>query len=541
MRRILRNIWINLFFLLLSIYYEITFIMNNKPLAYSTTLNGDQLFHINRLHGLSKVFTSPIVFDNYHQVGNGVNYFYPWLTFYPAELLSKLLHSEARGIIVFLVIVTYLTFSVAYYSCKIYLNWNVKKSILFSFLWTFSSYRGVNFFNRTDIGELLATIFIPLVLMSFISLLKDKKYKNWIVLAIGMSLIMLSHILSTLIMIIVFLLVMIMNSNYLKDIKIWVSLIISAVETSLMTMMYWLPMIQQQKYIGISRPAKVILYDWALDMGNLINRSFNNNYLLPNLGIMAIMVILLGIIKFNKLKNIDKLIMAQSLIFLWLCTKYFPWQLLQETFFNYIQFPWRFIIVVTLFTSILGAKWISKLNSKYIFILIVAICISHYAFVLGLPEKNALKINSDQSIENICKEYTNQDYYPKAATNNSKSIENKEFIFNSKNVSIANQEIKATEYSFTVLNNNTHKVTVDVPILYYLGIRADSNNKLISTNVSKRGTVSIDVEKGKSKITVYSEYTRLAKLSQKISLISSILILIIGIVNFYRKRYIRLE
>src|SRR5699024_11511936 len=54
--------------------------------------------------------------------------------------------------------------------------------------------------------------------------------------------------------------------------------------TSLMTMMYWLPMIQQQKYIGISRPAKVILYDWALDMGNLINRSFNNNYLLPNLG-----------------------------------------------------------------------------------------------------------------------------------------------------------------------------------------------------------------------------------------------------------------
>lgn len=108
-------------------------------------------------------------------------------------------------------------------------------------------------------------------------------------------------------------------------------------------------------------------------------------------------------------------------------------------------------------------------------------------------------------------------------------------------MSIANLKIKATEYSFTVLNNNTHKVTVDVPILYYLGIKADSNNKLISTNVSKRGTVSIDVEKGKSKITVYSEYTRLAKLAQKISLISSILILIIGIVNFYRKRYIRLE
>lgn len=356
MKRILRNIWINLLFLLLSIYYEITFIINNKPMAYSTTLNGDQLFHINRLHGLSRVFTNPIVFDNYHQVGNGVNYFYPWLTFYPAELLSKILHSETRGIIVFLVIVTYLTFFIAYYSCKIYLNWNSKKSIIFSFLWTFSSYRGVNFFNRTDVGELLATIFIPLVLMSFISLLKDKKYENWIVLAIGMSLIMLSHILSTLIMIIVLLVVMIMNFNCLKDIKIWINLIISAVATSLITMMYWLPMIQQQKYIEISRPFKAILSDWALDMSDLINRSLNSNYLLPNIGIVSVIVILLALINFNRLKEVDKKNIIVSLMFLWVCTKYFPWQLFQETFFNYIQFPWRFIIVVTLFISILGAE-----------------------------------------------------------------------------------------------------------------------------------------------------------------------------------------
>lgn len=539
MKRILRNIWINLLFLLLSIYYEITFIINNKPLAYSTTLNGDQLFHINRLHGLSRVFTNPIVFDNYHQVGNGVNYFYPWITFYPAELLSKILHSETRGIIVFLVIVTYLTFFIAYYSCKIYLNWNSKKSIIFSFLWTFSSYRGVNFFNRTDVGELLATIFIPLVLMSFISLLKDKKYENWIVLAIGMSLIMLSHILSTLIMIIVLLVVMIMNFNCLKDIKIWINLIISAVATSLITMMYWLPMIQQQKYIEISRPFKAILSDWALDMSDLINRSLNSNYLLPNIGIVSVIVILLALINFNRLKEVDKKNIIVSLMFLWVCTKYFPWQLFQETFFNYIQFPWRFIIVVTLFISILGTEWISKLNIKYIFILGIIMCVSHYAFVMGLPEKDTIKINNDESIERICKEYINQDYYPKAAIKNSKNIENKKFIFNNKNVSIKNKEIKATEYSFTILNNSEHKVTIDIPILYYLGMKASSNGKLIPTTVSKRGTISIDAEKGKSNIIVYSGYTRLAKLSQKVSLISSIIILIVGVTSFYKKRHIR--
>ena len=113
------------------------------------------------------------------------------------------------------------------------------------------------------------------------------------------------------------------------------------------------------------------------------------------------------------------------------------------------------------------------------------------------------------------------------------------FIFNNKNVSIKNKEIKATEYSFTILNNSEHKVTIDIPILYYLGMKASSNGKLIPTTVSKRGTISFDAEKGKSNIIVYSGYTRLAKLSQKVSLISSIIILIVGVTSFYKKRHIR--
>ncbi|MDN4832846.1 hypothetical protein QYC35_01120 [Ligilactobacillus salivarius] len=127
MKKYIKDIGINIIFILLSVYYEITLVFGNKPLAYYDSLIGDQLFHITRLIGLKNIFTNPINYDTYHGVGNGVNFFYPWLTFYPAEIFSKVLHSEFKGMIVFLLLVTYLTFVLSYYPTKMYLKWNTKK------------------------------------------------------------------------------------------------------------------------------------------------------------------------------------------------------------------------------------------------------------------------------------------------------------------------------------------------------------------------------------------------------------------------------
>lgn len=50
----------------------------------------DMYFHMSRLEGLQNVFTNPINFQTYNGVGSGVNYFYPWLTYYPAILIHFL-------------------------------------------------------------------------------------------------------------------------------------------------------------------------------------------------------------------------------------------------------------------------------------------------------------------------------------------------------------------------------------------------------------------------------------------------------------------
>lgn len=533
MKKYIKDIEINIIFIILSIIYEVTFVLGNKPLAYYEKFKGDQLFHIARLSGLKNIFTNPISFSTYHGVGNGVNFFYPWLTFYPAEIFSGILHSEFKGMVVFLLLLTYLTFVLSYYPAKRYLKWNTKRSIIFSFLWTFSTYRGLNFFNRTDIGELLATIYIPVLVMSFIDLIKHKNYNNWIIIAISMSLILFSHILSTLIVTFILILVLLINYTSIRDIRIWWSLLKAVIATSLLTIGFWMPMLQQMKYIPITRPFVAVLEDWAININDMIGNSMNSNYLLANVGIIVIFIVFISLIKFKKLSVDEKKILIIVLVLLWGCTKAFPWQIFQSTFINYIQFPWRLMMFASFFAYLLGAILLDEIDIKYVVSLFGVILISHYAFVIGLPKDKVTLLNNDRNIEKISKEYINADYYPKAATKDPVSIENKKFVISNKEAKVSNYKNTDTEFKFTVINESNKKVIVDVPILYYLGTVVKNNNKLIPVTISSRGTVQVELSNKKNNVVISSKYTKLARISQAISLCSA---LIIASMFFAKKR-----
>ena len=524
MKKYIKDIEINIIFIILSIIYEVTFVLGNKPLAYYEKFKGDQLFHIARLSGLKNIFTNPISFSTYHGVGNGVNFFYPWLTFYPAEIFSGILHSEVKGMVVFLLLLTYLTFVLSYYPAKRYLKWNTKRSIIFSFLWTFSTYRGLNFFNRTDIGELLATIYIPVLVMSFIDLIKHKNYNNWIIIAISMSLILFSHILSTLIVTFILILVLLINYTSIRDIRIWWSLLKAVIATSLLTIGFWMPMLQQMKYIPITRPFVAVLEDWAININDMIGNSMNSNYLLANVGIIVIFIVFISLIKFKKLSVDEKKILIIVLVLLWGCTKAFPWQIFQATFVNYIQFPWRLMMFASFFAYLLGAILLDEIDIKYVVSLFGVILISHYAFVIGLPKDKVTLLNNDRNIEKISKEYINSDYYPKAATKDPVSIENKKFVISNKEAKVLNYKNTDTEVKFTVINESKKRVIVDVPILYYLGTEVKNNNKLIPVTISSRGTVQVELSNKNNNVVISSRYTKLARISQAISLGTALVI-----------------
>lgn len=64
--------------IIVSSIYSFIFFKNTQSI-YTT---GDLSFHLSRIKGLSTIFTSPINYETFNYTGYGVNYFYPFLTFF---------------------------------------------------------------------------------------------------------------------------------------------------------------------------------------------------------------------------------------------------------------------------------------------------------------------------------------------------------------------------------------------------------------------------------------------------------------------------
>lgn len=144
-------------------------------------LNGDDLhFHIDRMLGLSSIWKSPVNFRTFYKVGQGVNYFYPYITYYPYYLLYRLTHSFYMGWMLYLYFLTTITYLIAYYSSK-----NITKNFfvahLFAIFYVFASYRLDNIVIRFAIGEAIAITFLPLVFYGLYLIIKGnyKKSSFW--------------------------------------------------------------------------------------------------------------------------------------------------------------------------------------------------------------------------------------------------------------------------------------------------------------------------------------------------------------------------
>ncbi len=62
--------------------YSINYFRN----VHTISTSGDIAFHFARVKGLSSIFSGPINFTTFNHYGSGVNYFYPYLTFFPAVI-----------------------------------------------------------------------------------------------------------------------------------------------------------------------------------------------------------------------------------------------------------------------------------------------------------------------------------------------------------------------------------------------------------------------------------------------------------------------
>ena len=515
--------------------FSIIFIIVGGGRRCLTLYNSDLAFHLNRIIGTENVLTHPISYTVFHQLGLGVNYFYPWLTILPIIWLMKLTHSIAVGYMLFLILFNTITGAIAYYSMKpIYKN-NLK-SLTFSVLYLFLFYRGLDLYRRADIGEFIAMTFMVVVFSALYQLIMGKK-KAWIPLSLGMALIIYSHLLSAIITVIMCCLMLVLTWNYEKNWKFAiVELSKSIGATCLLSLGFLFPYLQQMKF-GINPPATGNLPKLALSVTNLVNNSLNNSwgdslYTVPSLGIICLIFLVIGIVKAKNTK-FEKTIYLLGIISVILATKLFPWNLFQKHF-ALLQFPWRFLETASIFLLMYGVS--ATISSKSFFKSIgLIVCSIMFFYFSANSIENTVKTSDQASSQNITSilSYDTADYIPQRAVNNH-SINEHQF-FNEKNEKV---KLAHTETSTkSIINLHSYKGSViNTPILYYKGEKAMINGKELPVKESSRGTIEILNVPQNGKIEITSQYTKFARTGQIISIISLLGLMVLVTRSYFRTK-----
>lgn len=499
----------------------------------------DMPFHLNRISDLrdnliNGKFLSTISDKTLNGYGYANSFFYPDLFLYFPTLLNLIGFSLLTSYKIFIYLLTVATMLIAYISAKKLFSLkyqdkvnSVKFGIIFSILYTTFPYRLINVFYRGALGEILSTIFLPLVLWGIYEILENKDKSKWQVLAIGMTGVIYSHVLSVLMF--SFMILIICLFNYKKAIakQVFINLCKATFLTLGLTAYFLFPLIE-----------KFISQDYYFQVFNSLGKPSQNAFKLLN-SPNQILLLIGNILFFLMLMLVNKKVLSKkekinrniaylmevSLCLMIAMTNLFPWSIAEKIpFISQIQFTWRLFLFVSLF-FILGLSKIihisfNKKKGYLLSIIIAVIFLSTFGF--SPYEKEAI----------VYKNYNNEvksigfgEYLPD--TFNIKYIYDKGFSITAINGELISSSIYKEKGdfigSFEVENNHTD---LELPITFYNGYKITLNESEIDYQKSSNGLIQINTGNNLTgTIFVQYEYSYIQYLSL-IMTISSCIILI---------------
>ena len=523
-----RNIY--LFLILLTIISSITlFLIPNMSRGH------DLIFHLSRISAIKDNMKLGIIggyiYPNYlGGYGYGNPLFYPDIFLYIPAFLSYCGLSVIASYKIFLVLINFFSVFSMYISVKGISN-NKKSAIISSILYGFASYRLVDMFTRAALGETLAFIFAPLVIYGIYEIIY-KDYKKFYILVIGMSGLLLSHLISSYLMILILSVICMINiKQLLNEKQRIIYIIISALITILLVGYYIFPMLEQMIsnkfwFNNLDTTSKLLersLPIWSIFL-EFPNHIFTKLWIPTGIGISFIIMIYYFIKNYKKINKFTKICFIIALVLILFSTNIFPWNLMQSLM-SVIQFPWRLYFLATLLLSIGSGLLFNDIkidiNNK-----LKLLFITSFIPILSIGILNFFEANIKQVGEY---DISFGEYMPINA--------DKEYIERRKDVITSIYPLDHT-FKRDGLNleinivNNQYNNKLELPLLYYKGYSATIGNKEIEVYETSNGLVGIDIDAMQNKkISVKYKGTKIQLASKIISLLSFIIFIITLIIG----------
>lgn len=355
-----------LYFLLLSVV--MFWPMRNMLYLYR---GQDIKFHVGRIEELFNHLKNGgffVYLSTYsaNKIGIATNVFYPDLFIYLFAGLKFIIHNPIKAIYVGVWLINLAGLYSSYFSFKALTKSNLK-AFLFANIFGLSTYRYTDILWRFDLGEYLALVFVPIILVSFYKLIYERAYRYWPVLTLSMAAVLYSHIMTIMIITVLLLVTFLVSLPKLKNLKAtFIHLVYAGLAFFVLALGYLIPFASFYFANPIKHPELTFTFmDSAYLPSQLFNATLNNQLVRPfNLGFISLVLFALAIFNFRKLKPLYRILLILALVFLFVSTRIFPWSLVPEDIMAILQFPYRFLFLADVFMAAVGAEVVSEFTSK---------------------------------------------------------------------------------------------------------------------------------------------------------------------------------
>lgn len=501
-------------------------------------LGTDTLFHYSRVQEIYEnlkhgAFFTWISTRYFQQTGVGSYLFYPDIFLYFWALL-KFIFPPVRAFYVWITLLIFLTYVSSFCSMYSYCK-QTKKSVLFSLIYTTMPYHlFLGLWNGT-LGEFIAYTFLPIAFVGVYHIFWGDKNKWWL-LALGMSLVLYSHLVSAFIIVMfigVVIIFKLITSYFLLKTRMS-SLAKAVLFTTLTTCPFWFLFIIEGP-VATPQNSFMVLHN----LTDIINISINNT-IGAGIGLILLITALIGGIFAYKKKQ-DLSIYLIGLFFFIASTNIIPYQIFNHikiirNTLGLIQMPGRLLSFSAVFLSVIAAELITKIINKFNHKkLVIALTIMfsivmfwsetlpEYSLLNKIPELSVsskkdqilptLKRISNNSYDNLFSYLIpagETDYYHKTKQQTHSSINsltasiiNHTCYINSRKTKLTSIEKGNNLISYRLETNKDSNI--DLPIVYYPDDNVTVNGKKVYKKISSRGTIYLHVNSGISNIKVKFE------------------------------------
>lgn len=255
------------------------------------------------------------------------------------------------------------------------LFWKNLGGVVSSILYTFSPYHFVDIYVRGSVGEVWGIALFPGLLWSFTQFSNSKKPAFFIASSIFLSLLVFSHNILAFLFFLFFtsysILLSISQKNKIDYFKNLFFLLFIGLGLS---SPFWLPAIFESQYVvGLQifdlkqhfpEIYQLIIPSWGYGFsGKDIQNQMSFQIGIAN--ILAVLISFIALLKNKKNRGLLIFFIVWFFATIFLMTPYSSWFWDNIPFFNYFQFPWRFLSLTILISSFLGGSIVSVISNEW--------------------------------------------------------------------------------------------------------------------------------------------------------------------------------